>query len=72
MSHAIITLPLLITLVAMALAMGHPQRLLIALPVYIVGTLIRVREEERLLRAMFGEAFDAYAARVKRFVPGLI
>jgi protein-S-isoprenylcysteine O-methyltransferase Ste14 len=56
----------------MALAMGHPQRLGIALPLYMAGTLIRVREEERLLRAMFGAAFDAYAARVKRFVPGLL
>jgi len=67
-----IYLCLMLWLVAMALAMGHPQRLLISLPVYIVGTLIRVREEERLLRAMFGAAFDKYAAQVKRFLPGLI
>jgi protein-S-isoprenylcysteine O-methyltransferase Ste14 len=33
---------------------------------------MRVRREERLLRAQFGTAYDAYAARVKRFVPGLI
>ena len=67
-----IYLCLMLWLVTMALAMGHPQRLFISLPVYIIGTLIRVREEERLLRAMFGAAFDMYAAGVKRFVPGLI
>jgi len=31
-----------------------------------------VVEEERLLRAHFGPAYDEYAARVKRFLPGLI
>jgi protein-S-isoprenylcysteine O-methyltransferase Ste14 len=67
-----IYLCLLLWLVTMALAMGHPHRLAIALPLYIAGTLIRVHEEERLLRAMFGASFDAYAARVKRFIPGLI
>ena len=67
-----IYLCLLLWLLAMALAMGHPQRLGIGLPLYVAGTLLRVREEERLLRAMFGAAFDAYAARVKRFVPGLL
>lgn len=67
-----IYLCLMLSLIAMALAMGHPQRLFIGLPLYVAGTLIRVREEERLLRAMFGTAYDAYAARVKRFVPGLL
>ncbi len=67
-----IYLCLLLWMIAMALAMGHPQRLAISIPVYIIGTLWRVREEEKLLRAMFGADFDAYAARVKRFIPGLL
>lgn len=67
-----IYLCLLLWMIAMALAMGHPQRLVIAIPVYIIGTLWRVSEEEKLLRAMFGADFDAYAARVKRFIPGLL
>lgn len=67
-----IYLCLLLWLLAMALAMGHPQRLAIGLPLFVAGTLLRVREEERLLRAMFGERFDAYAKKVKRFIPGLI
>ena len=34
------------------------------------GTAMRVRHEESVLRATFAD-YDAYAARVKRFVPGL-
>ncbi len=56
----------------MAVATGRVPALLIALPVFVIGTLIRTSEEERMLRAHFGVAYDAYAARVKRFVPGVI
>jgi protein-S-isoprenylcysteine O-methyltransferase Ste14 len=40
--------------------------------VFALGTWIRIREEERLLRAEFGAAYEDYAARVKRFVPGIV
>jgi len=33
--------------------------------------LARIRAEERLLRAQFGEAYEAYRARTSRLVPGL-
>jgi protein-S-isoprenylcysteine O-methyltransferase Ste14 len=33
--------------------------------------LARIRAEERLLRAQFGEAYDAYRARTARMIPGL-
>jgi protein-S-isoprenylcysteine O-methyltransferase Ste14 len=59
-------------LVALALAFGHVGQLLIAAPLFALGTWVRVREEERLLRAEFGAAYDDYAARVKRFVPGVL
>jgi protein-S-isoprenylcysteine O-methyltransferase Ste14 len=59
-------------LVAMAIAFGHLGSLLVALPLFAIGTGVRVREEERLLRDRFGAAYDDYAARVKRFVPGVI
>ncbi|MCP3734502.1 isoprenylcysteine carboxylmethyltransferase family protein [Sphingomonas sp. RP10(2022)] len=68
--HPIYT-ALALMLVAVAVALGHGPRLVVAVPVYAVGTWLRVRIEERLLRVMFGGAYDAYAARVKRFVPGL-
>lgn len=57
--------------VAMAIAYGHVAQLVIALPVFALGTWRRIAFEERLLRDHFGAAYDAYAARVKRFVPGL-
>lgn len=58
-------------LLAMALAFGHWRGLLLGFPLFAYGTWIRVQEEERLLRAHFGLHYESYAARVKRFVPGL-
>jgi protein-S-isoprenylcysteine O-methyltransferase Ste14 len=58
-------------LVAMAIAFGHFAGLVAGAPLFALGTWIRIREEERLLRAEFGPAYEAYAARVKRFVPGI-
>lgn len=58
-------------MLALAIAYGHVLNLLLAIPVYALGTWMRVRTEEALLRETFGPAYDSYAARVKRFVPGL-
>lgn len=70
MRHPIYT-ALALVVIALAIALGHVAALVIALPVYALGTWLRVRSEERLLHAMFGATYDAYAARVKRFVPGV-
>ncbi len=59
-------------MVGLSIASGHESRLLIAFPIYAIATLLRVRLEEQVLRAEFGGAYDAYAARTKRFLPGLI
>jgi len=59
------------SLVAVALAFGHLANLVVGVPLFFAGTWIRIREEEALLKAEFGAAYDAYAARVKRFLPGL-
>lgn len=56
---------------ALAVAYGHYWHLILGTPVFARGTWLRIREEEALLRAAFGDAYDAYAARVRRFVPGL-
>jgi protein-S-isoprenylcysteine O-methyltransferase Ste14 len=66
-----IYLAMTLFLLALALGLGHEAHLMVAAPVYALGTWIRVREEEKLLRAQFGAAYDDYAAGVKRFVPGL-
>ncbi len=59
-------------MVAMAIAYGHTRNLYLAVPLYCLATWLRVSLEEKVLRAEFGAAYDAYAARVRRFVPGLI
>lgn len=66
-----IYLALFCFMLALAAAYGHWQQLIIGVPLFALGTWIRVGDEERLLRAQFGPAYDAYAARVKRFVPRL-
>jgi protein-S-isoprenylcysteine O-methyltransferase Ste14 len=56
---------------AMAVAYGHINNLIVSVPIFALGTWLRIRHEERLLRDMFGSEYDAYAGRVKRFVPGV-
>lgn len=58
-------------LVATGLAVSRWTALLAALIIFFVGTIIRVRSEERLLREAFGEQFDKYTRRVPAIVPGL-
>jgi len=56
-------------LLATGLAISHWIGLLIAVIVFAIGTLVRVRSEEKLLREAFGEEFVAYAGKVPAVVP---
>ena len=67
-----IYLCLFLMMIGFAAATGHWGGLIPGIPLFTIGTLMRTSEEERLLRAHFGQAYDDYAARVKRFVPGLL
>lgn len=58
-------------LLATGLAISHWIGLLIAIVVFIVGTLIRVHSEEKLLREAFGAEFAAYERRVPAVIPFL-
>jgi protein-S-isoprenylcysteine O-methyltransferase Ste14 len=58
-------------LVATGLATEHWPGLLVAVVLFLLGLVIRVRSEERLLRAEFGEEFEAYARRVPAVLPGI-
>jgi protein-S-isoprenylcysteine O-methyltransferase Ste14 len=58
-------------LVATGLAVSHWAALLAGLVVFFVGTIIRVRSEEKLLREAFGDEFENYARRVPAIVPGV-
>jgi protein-S-isoprenylcysteine O-methyltransferase Ste14 len=58
-------------LVATGLAMEHWTALDVAVVLFAVGLVIRVRSEEKLLRAAFGKEFEAYAEHVPAVVPGI-
>jgi len=59
-------------LVASALAVSYWQAIFPATVVYLIGTFIRIRAEQNLLRATFGAKFDEYARRVPAFLPRLM
>ncbi len=58
-------------LIATGLAMEHWIATIVAVVVFAGGLVIRVRSEEKLLRAAFGEEFKAYALRVPAVLPGI-
>lgn len=55
-------------LLATGLAVSHWIGLAGAVLVFAVGTAIRIRSEEKLLRNAFGDDFDAY----RRYVPAIL
>jgi protein-S-isoprenylcysteine O-methyltransferase Ste14 len=58
-------------LIATGLAMEHWIALMAAIVLFVIGLVIRVRSEERLLRAAFGQEFEEYARRVPAVIPGI-
>jgi protein-S-isoprenylcysteine O-methyltransferase Ste14 len=42
-----------------------------AIAVFLIGNWIRIHQEEKLLRQLFGAKFQEYAQRVPAFLPGL-
>ncbi len=66
-----IYLAMLGVVTATGLAFSRWPALLPAIVTYLAGTGLRIRAEERLLRAAFGAEFDDYARRVPALVPRL-
>jgi protein-S-isoprenylcysteine O-methyltransferase Ste14 len=58
--------------VASALAVSRWPALLGGFIVFLAGTAIRIRSEEKLLRDAFGAQFDDYARRVPALLPRLL
>jgi protein-S-isoprenylcysteine O-methyltransferase Ste14 len=56
-------------LIVSSLAHGHWLGLIIASVVYYLGTVIRIRSEEKLLREQFGREYETYAREVPAFIP---
>jgi protein-S-isoprenylcysteine O-methyltransferase Ste14 len=64
-----IYLALLLYVLCIAAALGHWQQLVFAIPLYLAGTFVRIREEEKLLRAQFGEEHAQYVRDVPALIP---
>ena len=58
-------------LIATGLAVAPPVFLGAAIVLFFIGTVLRIRLEERLLRGQFGEKFDEYSRRVSALIPGI-
>ena len=58
-------------LIATGLAVSRPLGLLLGVLVFVAGTVIRVRAEERLLRTAFGETWEAWARQTPALLPGI-
>jgi protein-S-isoprenylcysteine O-methyltransferase Ste14 len=67
--------PVYASMLGMLLATGFAWSwwplLLAALVIFLAGTEIRVRAEDGLLAARFGESFVAYRSRVRAYIPFL-
>lgn len=66
-----IYLGLLLFLLGLAAALGHWLQLVIAVPLYLVGTEIRTRIEDRLLEQRFGDDFREYRNSTPALLPRL-
>ena len=62
---------MLLVLCATAIVVTPWQLFAASLVLFVIGTEIRVRTEERLLAAHFGEEFQSYKQRVSAYIPFL-
>jgi protein-S-isoprenylcysteine O-methyltransferase Ste14 len=58
-------------LLATGLAVSHWIGLLPAIGVFLIGTMIRIRSEEKLLHEAFGQEFENYTRNVAAMLPGI-
>ncbi|MFZ1131418.1 MAG: isoprenylcysteine carboxylmethyltransferase family protein [Terriglobales bacterium] len=58
-------------LMATGFAAAQWLPLLVAVGLFLLGTWIRIRSEEQLLRGAFGSQFEAYARKVPALFPGI-
>jgi len=64
-----IYLGMLLFLLGLAVAVGHWLPLVVAVPIFLVGTTIRTRIEDGLLEAQFGDEFRDYARTTPALIP---
>ena len=61
----------LLAFLAFGFGLGDALALVAMLAPILAGMIYRIRVEERALRETFGPAWDAYAAKRARLVPGI-
>lgn len=66
-----IYLGLLLFLLAFAVGLGHWEQLVVALPLFLVGTAIRTKVEDHLLEQSFGNSFRDYRSSTPALIPRL-
>lgn len=64
-----IYLGMLLFLLALAVALGHWVQLLVAIPLFLIGTTIRTRIEDGLLEQSFGDSFRDYRSSTPSLLP---
>ncbi|NUR45418.1 MAG: isoprenylcysteine carboxylmethyltransferase family protein [Sphingomonas sp.] len=64
-----IYLAMLLFLIALAIGLGHWGQLLIAVPLFLIGTRIRTNAEDHLLEQSFGDAFRQYRDTTPALLP---
>ncbi len=73
--YALVRNPVYASLLGMLIASGlivsSPLFTAIGIVICVIGTEIRVREEEKLLSEKFGREFEAYRQRVPAYIPFL-
>jgi protein-S-isoprenylcysteine O-methyltransferase Ste14 len=63
---------LLFFLLGLAAALGHWPQLMIAVPVYLAGTVIRTKVEDGLLEQSFGDEFRRYRESTPALFPKIV
>jgi protein-S-isoprenylcysteine O-methyltransferase Ste14 len=71
--YSVIRHPIYVSMLGLLLATGLTFStiggVIVAVPLYLAGTLLRIKIEEALLRTMFGGKYISYAQRVPGFIP---
>ena len=71
--YAVVRNPIYLAMLGMLLATGLSvsrwPAIVVAIAIFALGTAIRIRAEEKLLRAAFDAKFDDYARSVPAFLP---
>lgn len=56
-------------LIATGLAVSHWAALVVAVVIYLAGTIVRMRSEEKLLQEEFGRVYEKYVGEVPALIP---